>query len=318
MTDRPLPKLIKWPFFVADAVLLLLAWWIMARSPHPLAPWPMFFMVASVMGAFAFSVWPYILEFQAVLRLSEGANLTTAVAEIGRLQSITEQIRLATGQWQTVQEHSTRSVTAAKEISERMAAEAKAFAEFMQKANDSEKGHLRLEAEKLRRNEGEWLQIVVRLLDHVFALYQAGVRSNQPNVREQLTLFQTACRDVVRRIGLLPIEATPDEPFDETRHQLLEGEPKPPPDAMVAETLATGYSFQGQLIRRSLVRLKGDSSAQPGTAQQPHTAQTGMPDAEAASLNLPGEAESRTSDPNWSGEEEFRLPSESWPDEKKI
>jgi len=33
--------------------------------------------------------------------------------------------------------------------------EAKAFADFMQKANDVEKSHLRLEVEKLRRSEGE-------------------------------------------------------------------------------------------------------------------------------------------------------------------
>jgi hypothetical protein len=139
-----------------------------------------------------------------------------------------------------------------------MTVEANAFAEFMQKANDSEKGHLRLETEKLRRNEGEWMQIVVRLLDHVFALQQAGARSAQPNVREQLTLFQNACRDVVRRIGLTPIEAVPDEPFDEQRHQLLDPAAKPATGALVAETLATGYTFQGQLIRRALVRLQGD------------------------------------------------------------
>jgi molecular chaperone GrpE (heat shock protein) len=302
MTDRPLPKLIKWPFFVADAVLLLLAWWIMTKSPHPLAPWPMFFMVASVIAAFGFAVWPYVLEYQAALKLAESGNLTTAVAEIGKLQTIADQIRLATGQWQTVQEHSGKTVGAAKEISERMTAEAKAFAEFMQKANDSEKGHLRLEVEKLHRNEGEWLQIVVRLLDHVFAIYQAAVRSGQSSVREQLALFQNACRDVVRRIGLTPIEATPGELFDETRHQLIDGAAQPPAGAFVGETLATGYSFQGQLLRRSLVRLKAEQAEPP------------PPEAAAESTAAHADIEPASSDPDWSAEQGFRLEPEPLPD----
>jgi hypothetical protein len=136
-----------------------------------------------------------------------------------------------------------------------MAAEARAFAEFMQKAGESEKGHLRLEVEKARRSEGEWLQIVVRLIDHVYALHQAAAHSGQPNVQQQIGLFQNACRDVVRRVGLLPLEAEPGEAFDETRHRLLDKEPRPEPGAIVAETLATGFSFQGQMLRPMLVRV---------------------------------------------------------------
>ena len=232
MTDRPLPKLAKWPFFLADAVLLLLACWIVAKQPHPLSAWPLFLMVASVAGAFVFAVWPYVLEYRAELAFSESRELTNAVAEIENLQAIADQIRHATGQWQTVQEHSNKAVGAAKEITDRMALEARAFAEFMQKSGDSEKGHLRLEVEKARRSEGEWLQIVVRLIDHVYALHQAAAHSGQPNVQNQIGLFQNACRDVVRRVGLLPLEAEPGEAFDETRHRLLDNEPRPEPGAV--------------------------------------------------------------------------------------
>jgi hypothetical protein len=73
-------------------------------------------------------------------------------------------------------------VTADNEIAERMTAEAKGFAEFMQKANDSEKAHLRLEVDKLRRAEAEWLQIMTHVFDHVYALYAAAAKSGQPNL----------------------------------------------------------------------------------------------------------------------------------------
>jgi molecular chaperone GrpE (heat shock protein) len=187
--------------------------------------------------------------------------LTNAVKEIRGLQTVAEQIRLATAQWQGAQETSAKTVTAAREISDRIAAEAHAFTEFMQKVNDSEKATLRLEVEKLRRAETQSVQVLVHLLDHVFALYQAGARSGQSNLEAQLGRFQEACRDVTRRVGLAPFEAAPDETFDATRHQVPDGQPEPSPDARIAETLAAGYTFQGQLLRRSIVALRDGGTA---------------------------------------------------------
>jgi molecular chaperone GrpE (heat shock protein) len=178
------------------------------------------------------------------------------VAQIGKVEAAAEQIRLATSLWQGVQEQSGRTAAAAKEIAGRMTEEAKAFAEFMQKANDTEKGTLRLEVEKLRRAEADWLQVLVRILDHTFALNQAAARSGQRNVIEQLAHFQNACRDVTRRIGLVPIDVAPGEPFDAEKHQPFEVSGELPPAACVAETVATGFTYQGQPIRRPLVRLQ--------------------------------------------------------------
>ena len=341
MTDRPLPKLAKWPFFLADAVLLLLACWIVAKQPHPLSAWPLFLMVASVAGAFVFAVWPYVLEYRAELAFSESKELTNAVAEIQKLQTLADQIRTATGQWQTVQEHSNKAVGAAKDITDRMALEARAFTEFMQKSGDSEKGHLRLEVEKARRSEGEWLQIVVRLIDHVYALHQAAAHSGQPNVQQQIGLFQNACRDVVRRVGLLPLEAELGEGFDDTRHRLLDNEPRPEPDAVIAETLATGFSFQGQMLRPILVRVVSQQASPASVETAPVIEEEAIAEAPAATTEpeadetshfhtpppteppappqpTPAEPElihiagtepapRREADPDWTAEGEFRL-----------
>jgi molecular chaperone GrpE (heat shock protein) len=143
-----------------------------------------------------------------------------------------------------------------------MAAEARDFAEFMQKINDTEKATLRLEAEKLHRAEAEWLQIVVRILDHVFALNAGAARSGQKHLIEQLSHFQNACRDSARRVGLVPFVADLAEPFDPQRHQWTDGD-APPAGALVAETMATGYTFQGKLVRPALVRLQGGESSPP-------------------------------------------------------
>jgi molecular chaperone GrpE (heat shock protein) len=92
-------------------------------------------------------------------------------------------------------------------------------------------------------------------MDHVFLLHAAAARSRQPKVAGQISQFQDACRDAVRRIGLTPFVAAPDEPFNAERHQTVD-ESKPPADAVVAETVGTGYTFQGKLLRPALVKLR--------------------------------------------------------------
>jgi hypothetical protein len=170
-----------------------------------------------------------------------------------------------------------------------MAAEAKAFGEFMQKANDSEKAHLRLEVEKLRRSETEWLHTVIRLLDHIYALHQAGVRSGHRNVIQQLTSFQDACRDITRRVGLTPVEALAGEAFDEAKHQLMEDQPPPPDGALVEDTLATGYTFQGQLLRRTLVNLQQNAPTDQPPATPSETSAEPATDEFAQSSDEQGE-----------------------------
>jgi molecular chaperone GrpE (heat shock protein) len=166
-----------------------------------------------------------------------------------------------------VQEQAGQTIKAAKEISERMTKEAQAFSEFMLKANESEKAHLRLEVEKLHRNEGEWLHTIIRIMDHVYALYLAGVKSGQENLRIQLGNFQNACREAARRLGLVPFDAKAEEPFDDKRHQLADAKAKAPSGARIGEMLATGFTFQGKVLRPAVVALKGASATEPQQAE---------------------------------------------------
>jgi molecular chaperone GrpE (heat shock protein) len=116
------------------------------------------------------------------------------------------------------------------------------------------------------------------MLDHVFALHAGALRSGQPGLIEQVGNFQNACRDTARRVGLTPFAANQGEPFDAQRHQLLEEAAQSAPDAVVAETIAAGYTFQGRLIRPALVRLRETpaDAAAPATEAGP-TAQSSLP-----------------------------------------
>ena len=179
------------------------------------------FLSCALLGALL-AILPFVLEYRAAVRMAEAGTLVSTVAKIRNLELLAAQINAATARWQMVQEHSVNSVNAAKEIAQKVTAEAAAFTDFLEKANDSERANLRLELEKLRRMENEWLQIIVRLLDHTYALYKAAERSGQPGLIDQLGRFQNSCRDVARRIGLLPLIPSPNEAFDPQWHQLAD------------------------------------------------------------------------------------------------
>lgn len=267
MSEQKAPKIAKWPFLAADVLLLAAAGFIALNAAAPLGVAPVVMLALCVLVGGVVCVVPFIMEYQGNAKLAEYKNFSSAVEQIENVRSVANQISFATAQWQMVQEQAGQTITAAREISERMTREAQAFSEFMLKANDAEKAHLRLEVEKLHRAEGEWVHTAIRILDHVYALYLAGVKSGQPNLREQLGNFQNACREAARRLGLVPFEAKADEAFDDKKHQLPDAKAKAPSGAKVTETLATGFTFQGKVLRPAVVALKAPSEAEPQQAE---------------------------------------------------
>lgn len=256
MSNAGAPKIAKWPFLMADIVFLVLAAAVVNYGFERWQWWQAAFAVVCCLAGAWLCVMPFLKEHEAEVRFAESNQLVTTVGTIRNVEQVATQITIATNQWQSALDQSTQTVAAANEIAQRMTEEARSFQEFMQKANDTEKSHLRLEVEKLRRAEGEWLQVQVRTLDHVFALYLAGQRSGQPALSEQLSMFQNACRDTARRVGLVAIQPAPGDAFDPQVHQLLEDQQAPSGPAVIGEIVATGFSFQGRLIRPVIVRLQ--------------------------------------------------------------
>jgi molecular chaperone GrpE (heat shock protein) len=265
MDNMSVPKVVKWPFFLADVVLLAFAGWALSHlGTPPGAAMVLACIFAAGLGG-VLSVLPFLLEYRAVLRLSETDRLHDTVSTIQQVEQLAGRIDKATANWQTAHELAQKTATTANDIAGRMAAETKAFTAFFEKAQDAEKSRMQLEIDKMRRAEGEFLQVITALLDHVFALHQAGSRSGQPHLIEQLDHFQAACRDLARRVGLVPFVPELNEPFNEQAHQPADRQSAPPAGARVVEVMATGYTYQGQLLRRALVSLAAPGENEPGT-----------------------------------------------------
>ena len=285
MNDLKNWKVTKWPFLLGDAALLAIAFFFIQRAPHPIGRWEIVTAASCVALGAILGALPFILDYRAITKTIEAGALGSIGEKIQNLEKLAGQINAATNEWLNVQTQAERISNGANEIAEKMAGEVRQFSEFMQKMNDSEKAALRLEVEKLRRGEAEWMQVLVRILDHVYVLHAAAVRSGQPKLAEQIGNFQNACRDAARRIGLAPFSAEPDEPFDAERHQAVGEEQKPPADSIVAETVGAGFTFQGKLLRPALVRLREKNP--PSEAVTEESAPTNPPEEESSEQQLP-------------------------------
>ncbi|MEN9546275.1 MAG: hypothetical protein RLZZ356_1007 [Verrucomicrobiota bacterium] len=254
------PRTPKWPYLLADVVLVAAAAAV-AWKAAPVWTWKEISLVGGLtgLGAWIF-IQPFQKDHEAAVKLFEQVNLASAAERLGSLDKTAQQIAAATAQWQDIQTISTKTVNAAGNIASQIAAEAKGFSEFLTRANDGEKATLRLEIEKLRRGEKESLQVVIHLMDHCFALFQAAAASGQPQLIQQIGNYRNACIDATRRVGILPYEAQPGEPFDAERHEIADGS-TPPTGATVGRTVAWGYTFQGVGIRRIQVALSAPESA---------------------------------------------------------
>ena len=83
---------------------------------------------------------------------------------------------------------------------------------------------------------------------------------------EQLGNFQNACREIVRRVGLVPLLPEAGDAFDAQRHVTREGQEPTVSNPRVGALLAPGYTFQSQLHRPALVALLGPEELSPAGA----------------------------------------------------
>jgi len=291
MSEKSAPgALPKWPFYVADGVLCVIAMFVLARQGS-LDSTGDYVIAGICLATAALAAWisilPWLKEHDTQAAVATTENLRASFDQIKQVQSVAGQIQQANLHWQGAQDAASRTVQAAQDIADRMKLEAEAFAKFVQNARDEQRGHLELEIEKLRRTEGDWLRTTVQMLDHVFALYQAGTRSGQPNLAAQLEQFQNACRDVVRRLGLIPYVPARGEPFDSRGHQLADPKAEAPAAARIQEVLMTGLTYQGQMLRKSVVLVAQGSPAPETQSEESEP----MPDQPEESAEPPAQQE---------------------------
>ena len=281
MSESRAPKIEKWPFIAGDVALLLMAWLVYYHSDPetPFTGLEAFWCFTCVAAGAWVMVLPFLREFQARADLTETRELAASVEKISSLDALAKQIESATEQWLHVEDRANEINATSKEIAGKINAEAREFTEFLQKANDTEKNHLRLEVEKLNRTQVDWVKVVTGMLDHIFALNQAARQSGQEKLVRQLDNFQAACRDVARRVGVVTYLPKPEGAFDADKHQLRDPEADPEAGAKIVGIAAQGLSHQGQVLRKAVVVIEGEELGQaPPDAGKPKAKAKKKPD----------------------------------------
>lgn len=246
------PKIPRWPFFAADAVLIAAGGMIAMRAHAPIDGLSAVAVALCFSAGAAILAAPFLREHAGAVRLWEQAELIEAAQKLDRLADLARQVQGATAHWQSIHEAAGKVEAAARDAVAQAAAETAKMRDLLLKADGQEKNALRFELEKLRRSDAELLQVLVHILDHVHALNTAAARGAAPAVARQLGNFRAACLDTARRVGLAVQEAQPGEAFDSQVHQTVDGK-EPPAGHVVAETIAAGYRYQSQGLRRILV-----------------------------------------------------------------
>jgi molecular chaperone GrpE (heat shock protein) len=275
--DRAPARLAKWPFYLADLLLCAVIFFVLNQLGPFEGTTDMLIVIACLITAAIaawFSLLPWLKEHHASIQLSDSSNLKSSLEQIRNVEKVADLIRQSNSQWQGVQDASARTLASAREITDKMKLEADEFVKFISNAHDQERAGLRLEVEKLRRMEGDWIKVAVQMLDHVFALARAAERSGQQQLIKQLQQFQNACRDVARRMGLTPFVPVIGDVFDHRAHQLPNPQMTAQEGDLIKDVLASGFSYQGQMLRRSLVLLDSSAANAETSAAEPEAITT--------------------------------------------
>lgn len=282
MSDVKIPKPKYVPFLMADLVMLLVAGAIVYLNNLPLNLWQTALCVLSAIVGCVFLIIPFVLEYRAALKMEETQALSSTVEKIQKLEEVARQITSATNYWQSVQNDAVKIVESTRNIQEQIAKQSREFIESITRANDVEKASLRVEVDKLEQMRKEYVEVIVRMLDQVYALYRAALSSGNQRIVEQITLFQINCRQIAERIGLVAFDGKRGDKFDNQRHINVDRKATETANSTISGVLAPGYTYQTKMLRQALVKVADGKQEQPQpTSTSSETPMTETPSSES-------------------------------------
>lgn len=235
-----------------------------------------FVLLAVCFGA-ALAVLPFLRNQSAWLKTEELGVKSESARAFDNLNGALQRLDEAIGQSQAAEGASREIQKQLEQLSGQIICEGKAFAKTFEQSQQTELGHLRLEVEKRKKSESDWIHLLVFFLDHTFALHQAAIQAGREDVTSQLAQFQSTCREAARKVGLVVLDSEAGVPFDPNLHLEAHEGRRQNPGSQVIRIQAPGYRYQGQLIRPVIVTSSVDGSAQPAPPSPPAQTENELP-----------------------------------------
>ncbi|MBK8479324.1 MAG: hypothetical protein IPL39_24505 [Opitutaceae bacterium] len=154
------PRPPKWPYFLGDGVLLVLAGLIGLLAPSPLSATALSMIFGCVALGSVLGVLPFLLDFAAGQHEAEAALQLKLEAQNTRLHQSAETIASIAGQLKSAHEATARAVHTAETLPYRLQEKIAEFTTQLQTRDDEEKATMLKELEALRDAEGQRLTAI--------------------------------------------------------------------------------------------------------------------------------------------------------------
>lgn len=249
------PSLNPLPFLIVDFTLLATALLLVNASARPLSLGSAALVTICVGAGGLIALYPYAQGFRARQRLQEIDNVGDTLDRLDSLNTIVERVERVGAQWRNAQETNEAVSKQCNDAAALLFEESKTIREFAQKQNDQQKANLRLEIQKLRQGEAEWIQAATLMLDHTAALHGAISDSGDETAIRRLDKFQNSAHEIMRRVGLVGFAPRPGAPFDPDANKVADRADTPPDGSRIKAVVAMGIRYQGRVLRPALVQV---------------------------------------------------------------
>ncbi len=151
------PRLPKLPFILGDIALLLLAWLIAARHPHPFSPLPLLLITGCVVAGCVAFIIPVVVNYVRDQEEVAGGLRRELSEQFKRLMAASEHLQHSTVQLKTIEEIATKNLQAAEKLPYRLQEKIAEFNQQLAETESEEREALEQELAMLRSSESERL-----------------------------------------------------------------------------------------------------------------------------------------------------------------
>jgi hypothetical protein len=161
MSSSSTPKLPKWIFFLADAVLLLTAWFIASRSPGPLSSHAIFAITACVIVGAILGTIPLLLHYEREKNETLDDRQRALEALALTLTTAADQISIAAKGLHEIAELTQKNLKQAEQLPQKLQDKVAEFQAQLGSTRDEERDEMKTELAALRAAESQRLESTV-------------------------------------------------------------------------------------------------------------------------------------------------------------
>jgi outer membrane biosynthesis protein TonB len=269
----------RWPFFLGDLLLLLIALLVLLTDGPPPGIGAIVVAVVCVAAGIGLLLVPYMLDYEARLRVAEAAVRETTDSQARRLVQTTEQLAHAVSRSQSTEEQAGQALGALEELADKLSAQAEELAQTLSRSSDREQAELKALVDRLTRERDEQLASLSAKIAGIASV----LRDVQTSGRQVAAAQTKAVEDIHLRLDALgarigeiagakhepplpsatSVDGAVVEPTPATTPPPASPEPLPPPEPVVEPASVPFAGEAGAKEEESTAVAPPDNEAEP-------------------------------------------------------